>query len=132
MTKNELTEPIREFLRRPAPCIMATIGNHGQPVSVPCWFVLEDDDTIVLNIAEGRARIGHVEADPRVALTILGESWYQHVSLQGRVIDMHVDPDLSVIDRLSQYYTGKDYPVRDKKRVTQIFQIESVFAWGLK
>ena len=132
MSTHELTDPIREFLRGPQPCVIATLGKHGQPVTAATWYLLQDDDTILLNIEAGRARIRHVDADPRVALTVMGESWYHHVSIQGRVIDMHTDPDLSAIDKVARHYTGKDYPVRDKERVSMVVAIDSYFTWNVK
>lgn len=132
MSTHELTDSLREFLRQPLPCVVATLGKHGQPVSAATWYLLQDDDTILLNIEAGRARVRHVEADPRVALTVMGQSWYQHVSIQGSVVDMHTDPDLSAIDRVARHYTGEDYPTRDKGRVSMIVKIESVFTWNLK
>jgi PPOX class probable F420-dependent enzyme len=129
MSTGPLTDTAREFLRKPSPSVIGTLGRHGQPVTAATWFLLQDDDTILLNIEAGRARIRHVTDDPRVALTVLGESWYSHLSIQGRVSDMHTDPDLSVIDRISRHYTGKDYPVRDKERVSMVVEIDSWFGW---
>jgi len=130
MTNPPLTDAVREFLRRPAPCVVGTLGQHGQPVTAATWFRLQDDDTILLNIQAGRARIRHVSADPRIALTVLGETWYQHVSIQGRVTDMHTDADLSVIDAISEHYTGTPYAVRDKERVSMLVQIDRYFGWN--
>lgn len=132
MSTPELTDELREFLRKPQPCVVATLGKHGQPATAATWYLLQDDDTILLNIQAGRARIRHVAADPRVALTIMGESWYQHVSVQGHVTDMHTDPDLDTIDRIARHYTGKDYPDRDKERVSMVVQLDSIFTWNLK
>lgn len=130
MSNHELTDEIRTFLRKPLPCVIATLGKKGQPVTAATWYELQDDDTILLNIEVGRARLRHVAADPRVALTILGESWYHAVSVQGTVIDVRDDPDLTDIDRVARHYTGKDYAVRDKGRQTMVVAIDSVFAWA--
>lgn len=132
MSTHELTDGIRAFLKQPLPCVIATLGKKGQPVTAASWFEWRDDDTILLNIEVGRARIRHVEADPRVALTILGESWYQTVSIQGRVTSMYDDPDLADIDRISRHYSGNDYPVRDKGRLTMVVTIDSLFTRGVK
>lgn len=132
MSTLEMTEVLREFLRKPLPCVVGTLGRSGQPVTAATWFELQDDDTILLNIQAGRARIRHVEADPRVALTVMGESWYQHVSIQGRVTDMHTDPDLSVIDRIARHYTGQDYQARDKERVSMVVAIDRLFVWNVR
>lgn len=129
MSTAELTDEIREFLRQPLPCVIATLGKNGQPVTAATWYLFQDDDTILLNIEAGRARIRHVERDPRVALTVMGTSWYQHISAQGRIVTMSEDADMSVIDRVSRHYTGKDYPVRDKTRVTMVMAIDRLFNW---
>lgn len=129
MTTGPLTGAAREFLRKPSPAVIGTLGRHGQPVTAATWFLLQDDDTILLNIEAGRARIRHVTDDPRVALTVLGDDWYSHLSIQGRVTDMDSDADLSVIDRIAQHYTGKDYRVRDKERVSMVVAIDSWFSW---
>lgn len=132
MGTHELTDPLRQFLRNPQPCVVATLGKQGQPVTAATWYLLEDDDTILLNIEAGRARIRHVERDPRVALTVMGDSWYQHVSIQGHVTGMSADADMTAIDRIARHYTGKEYPVRDKERVSMTVAIDSVFTWNIK
>jgi PPOX class probable F420-dependent enzyme len=129
MTIPALTDTARAFLRTPAPAVVATIGRNGQPVSAATWYLLQDDDTILMNIQAGRARVRHLQADPRVALTVLGEDWYQHISIQGRVTEIHDDPDLAEIDRISEHYTGKPYPVRDKQRVSAVVTIDRWFGW---
>ncbi len=108
---------------------MGTVGRRGQPVTAATWFLLQDDDTILVNIEAGRARIRHVQADPRVALTVLGETWYTHLSIQGRAIRIDTDPDMSVIDRVAEHYTGSPYPTRDKQRVSIVVAIDRWFGW---
>lgn len=129
MTNPPLTDTVREFLRRPAPAVVGTIGTHGQPVTAATWYLLQDDDTILMNLRADRVRIRHLRADPRVSLTVLGESWYQHISLQGRVTDIHTDPDLSEIDRIAQHYTDEAYTARDMERVSIIVTIDRWFGW---
>lgn len=131
MAHSEMTDAIREFLRKPSPCVVGTLGKHGQPVTAATWFLFQDDDTILLNVEAGRARIRQVTADPRIALTISGETWYQHVSIQGRVTDLHTDPDLTTIDRVAEHYTSKPYPVRDKERVSMVVTIDRLFTWNV-
>lgn len=125
------TDSVREFLRRPAPAVVATIGRHGQPVSAATWYLLQDDDTILMNMTASRARNRHLRADPRIALTVLGDSWYTHISVQGRVVDMHTDADMSVIDRISQHYTGQPFADRNQERVSVIAAIERWYGWNV-
>lgn len=124
-----LTDPVRDLLRKPNPAVIATIGRAGQPVTAATWYVLQDDDTILFNIENGRARIRQLAADPRFALTVLAENWYSQVSVQGRVVQVYEDAGLSDIDRISTHYTGHPYPVRDKQRMSYRAVIDSWFGW---
>lgn len=126
-----LPDDVTELLRRPNPAVMATLAKDGRPVSVATWYLLEDDGTILLNLDAGRARLAHLRRDPRVSLTALAtDDWYTHVSLQGRVVSLTDDDGLRDIDRLSNHYGGRDYPVRDRPRVSAKVEIERWHGWG--
>lgn len=121
---------IAEFLSRPNPAVFASNRPDGQPVSVATWYLFENG-RILVNLASVRKRLDYLEADPRVSLTVLdGDSWYSHVSLQGRIVSTEHDPDSSVIDRISRHYTGSDYGVRDQQRVSCWIEIDRWHAWG--
>lgn len=78
-----------------------------------------------------RRRLHYLRSDPRVSLTVLdGPNWYRHVSLQGSVVSLEDDPDLSGIDRVSRHYTGSAYPNRDRKRVSAWIEVDAWNAWG--
>jgi PPOX class probable F420-dependent enzyme len=120
-----------DVLRRPNPAVMATVAADGRPVSVATWYLLEDDGRILLNLDAGRARLKHLETDPRVSLTVLaGNDWYTHVSLQGRVVSLLDDEDLRDIDRLSRHYTGSAYSKRDRPRVSAQVEVDRWHGWG--
>jgi PPOX class probable F420-dependent enzyme len=109
---------------------MATVGPGGHPVSVATWYVWENDRALV-NLDEGRKRLKHLTNDPRVSLTVLdGEDWYSHVSIQGRVVDIHDDTELVDIDRIAQHYTGKSFRNRHRGRVSVWIQPERWHVWG--
>lgn len=130
MTDPQLTDGLRELLSAPNPCVMASLRKDGSPVSVATWYLL-DDDRIRVNLDADRVRLQHLRRDPRVAMTILSaESWYSHVSIQGRVAEITDDPDLSGIDSLARHYTGEQYPVRDRARVDVRIDIERLHTWG--
>src|SRR5256885_6014656 len=106
---------LQEFLRRPNPCVVATIGPDGELHTAATWYEWPGDGTVLLNMDATRRRLGHMRADPRVALTVLAKgSWYSHVSLIGRVREIRADPDLADIDRIAEHYTGKPYRDRDR------------------
>ena len=119
-----------ELLRRPNPAVMATLAADGRPVSVATWYLLEDDGRVLLNLDAERARLKHIRKDPRVALTVLGDDWYTHVSLQGRVVSLVDDEDLRDIDRLSRHYGGQPYSNRERPRVSAYVEIDRWHGWG--
>jgi PPOX class probable F420-dependent enzyme len=109
---------------------MATLAADGRPVSVATWYLLEDDGRILLNLDAERARLKHLRKDPRVALTVLGDNWYTHVSLQGRVVSLVDDEGLRDIDRLSRHYGGQPYPNRERPRVSAYVEVDRWHGWG--
>jgi hypothetical protein len=66
-----------------------------------------------------------------VTLTALDESsWYTHVSLIGRVVEMADDDNLVDIDRLSHHYRSRPYPNRESPRVSAWIEVEKWHGWG--
>ena len=130
MATPPVPENIAQILAQPNPAVMATVRPDGAPVSVATWYLYDDDGRVLLNLAGSRKRLDHLRADPRVSLTVLdGDSWYRHISLQGRVT-ITPDEDLAGIDRLSTHYTGKPYPDREGSRFDAWMEIESFHSWG--
>lgn len=126
-----LPSDVAALLTLPQPAVMATLAKDGRPVTVATWYLLEDDGSILLNLDAGRARLAHLRRDPRVSLTALAsEDWYTHVSLQGRVASIVDDEGLRDIDRLARHYTGQEYRVRDRPRVSVHVEVERWHGWG--
>jgi PPOX class probable F420-dependent enzyme len=129
VAKPPVPENIAAILARPNPAVMATVRPDGAPVSVATWYLYEDG-RVLLNLDGTRKRLEHLRADPRVSLTVLdGDSWYRHISLQGRVT-ITPDEGLAGIDRLSIHYGGNPYPNRKNPRFDAWMEIESFHAWG--
>jgi PPOX class probable F420-dependent enzyme len=132
MPKPPLPSTVRDLLKQPNPAVIAANRPDGQPVSVATWYLIEDDDRILINMDAGRRRLSYLRNDPRVSLTVLSEgNWGTHVSVQGRVVDLSPDAELAGIDRLAQRYSGGSYPVRDRDRVNGWIDIEFWHAWQL-
>ncbi|WP_377272887.1 PPOX class F420-dependent oxidoreductase [Peterkaempfera sp. SMS 1(5)a] len=130
MSNPPLPETAVAMLRRPNPAVIATLRSDGQPVSTPTWY-LWDEGRVLVNMDEGRKRLDHLRNDPRVTLTVLDEGdWYTHVTLIGRVAEMHDDKGLADIDRLSEHYIGKAYRQRDRARVSAWIEIDRWHGWG--
>lgn len=134
MPTGELPADARSLLAAPSPAVMGTIGRHGQPVTAATWYLLEDDGRILVNMQGDRTRLDHVKSNPNVSLTVLGSpatdsDWYRHLSVQGRVVEIAEDDDLSGVDRVATHYTDKPYPVRDRRRVNVWIEIDRWYGW---
>lgn len=130
MSKPPLPPEAVELLRRPNPCVVATLRADGAPVSTATWY-LWDDGRVLINMDEGRVRLKHLRNDPRITLTVLADDdWYTHVTLIGRVAEMYEDEGLTDIDRLSTHYTGNPYPARSRARVSAWVEVERWHGWG--
>ena len=126
-----LPDDVAALLARPNPAVMATVAADGRPVTVATWYLVEEDGTVLLGLDATRARLKHLQADPRVSLTALaGEDWYTHVSVQGTVTSIAPDEGLRDIDRLSRHYTGNAYPNRTSPRVSVHVLIDRWHGWG--
>jgi PPOX class probable F420-dependent enzyme len=124
-----LPAELQEVLVKPNPAVVGTVRPDGTPNTVATWYLWEDGRALV-NMDEGRRRLGYLRIDPRVSLTVLdGEQWYRHISLRGRVA-LHDDPDLADIDRISRHYTGNPYAQRDRGRVSAWIAVDSWHAWN--
>ena len=122
---------VRELLTKPNPAVVTTLRSDGQPVSVATWYLLEDDDRVLVNMDHTRRRLQHLRDDPRVTLTALDEAnWYTHVSLIGRVDEISDDDGLADIDRLSTHYGGNPYPDRTSPRFSAWITIDRWHGWG--
>lgn len=129
MPKPPIPAEIEKFLAQPNPAIIATLRPDGQPVTVATWYAYEKGRVLV-NMDASRKRLEYLRNDPRVSLTVLADSWYEHVSLQGRVAEIVEDTDLAGIDRLSRAYGGDPYPTRDRPRFNAWIEIERWHGWG--
>ena len=128
MPRPPVPRAVDEFLAQPNPAVVATLRRDGSPHTVPTWYDWEDG-RVLLNMEVTRLRLTHLQRDPRVALTALGESWYRHVSLLGRVASIADDSALADIDRLAQRYTGRPFSRRDAKRVSAWIEVERWHGW---
>src|SRR6201992_2013128 len=125
MSTPPLPEAAVAMLAQANPAVIATLRPDGQPVSAATWY-LWDDGRILVNMDEGRTRLGHMRNDPRVTLTVRSAAdGYSTVTLIAHVSDGRDDTDLSDIDRISTHYGGRPYPVRDRGRVSAWITVDT-------
>jgi PPOX class probable F420-dependent enzyme len=49
---------------------LTTVSPAGRPDSVPVWFLVRDDDTMLVYSQPGKAKLRNIDANPRVALCL--------------------------------------------------------------
>jgi PPOX class probable F420-dependent enzyme len=109
----ELPADVRALFEGPNYAHIATVLPDGGPHSVPVWAGMEGD-RIAFFTQEGSRKARNLEADPRVAISIVDHANpYRLATVRGRVVDrVHGDAALEIMDRLSIRYTGKPFPYR--------------------
>ena len=110
----ELPDNVRALLEGANFAHIATVLPDGGPHSVPVWIALEGD-RIAFFTQEGSRKARNIEADPRVALSIVDhDNPYRYATVRGRVVDrVHGDAALEIMDRMSVRYTGEPFPYRE-------------------
>ncbi|MEC3976662.1 TIGR03667 family PPOX class F420-dependent oxidoreductase [Amycolatopsis sp. H20-H5] len=49
---------------------LTTVRPDGQPVSVPVWFLVREDDTVLVYSQPDRFKLRNIEENPRVSLAL--------------------------------------------------------------
>jgi PPOX class probable F420-dependent enzyme len=84
-----------------------------------------DGTHVRINTARGRIKAGNLQANPRVALSILDpQNPYRYVQVRGRVVEMTEQGADAHIDALAKKYLGQDtYPYRRAGEVRVMVKI---------
>lgn len=120
---------IDAFLRKPCHAVVATLRPDGSPHTAVTWYDWEDG-RVLLNMEATRMRLGWMARDGRVALSAIDpDNFYHHVSLLGRIVDIHDDVGHADIDRLARRYIGSDYPDHSAPRVSAWMEVDAYHGW---
>jgi PPOX class probable F420-dependent enzyme len=99
---------------------LTTVRPDGRPDSVPVWFLLRDDETILIYSQPGKIKLRNIVKNPQVALGL-------DVTDLGR--------DIIRIDGTAEHVPGfpaadqvPDYVVKYGERIAAIFGTPSKFA----
>jgi PPOX class probable F420-dependent enzyme len=125
-----LPADLERFVAKPRHAVVGTVRGDGAPVTTPCWYGVDEQARLVLSMGHDSHRLRHIRGNPRVALTMLGDDWYSHVSVLGRAVELREDDDLADIDGLSQRYEGVPYEDRDYRGMTVVVEIDRWHTWG--
>jgi hypothetical protein len=74
-----------------------------------------------------------MKRDPRVSLSVTDPTNpYRYMEIRGKVVDISVDENCAVIDKLAKKYTGRDkYPFNKPGDVRLTFKIEPLKVAGM-
>ena len=122
----KLTQKDRDILEGKNFAHLVTLMPDGSPHASPVWVDVEDD-TILVNAAEGRVKTKNIRRDPRVAISILdsSEPYGGVVLVRGVVKEVTHDGADDHIDKLARKYVDRDrYPWRQPGEQRVLFKIE--------
>lgn len=122
---NTITPEVAKLLEGKNFAFVATLMNDGSPQITPTWVDLEQN-TILVNTAEGRLKHKNVSRDPRVAVSVFDHNNpYNMVSIRGRVIEQTRNGADEHVDKLAKKYFGVDkYPFRSPSETRVILKIK--------
>jgi len=105
--KINVIDVIRTFLETPRIAYLSTIDLQGYPHTVPVWFAVEGD-TLIFSTTRGRARVKHILANPKGAVTIGGNLDEKEGYLIKGEFNIEEDPSQSLINQiLNRYLSGE-------------------------
>ncbi len=107
-----------------------TMFPNGMPHVTPVWIDYDpDDDRLLVNTERHRCKAQNVSQNPAVAACMLDpENPYRYLSVTGEVEKMTTDGAREHIDKLSQRYLGKAYPMEiQSERVILRIRADRIF-----
>ena len=120
-----LSDEIKQLVDRPNFAHLATLMPDGSPSSTPIW-VGREGDRLLICTSESSLKARNTQRDPRVALSIVDfRNPYEEAQLRGRVVEHRSDPELKIMDPISQKYIGKPFPMRHYAgRVALVIEVD--------
>jgi PPOX class probable F420-dependent enzyme len=131
MPKAPVPPDVSEFLKQRHPAIVSTVRPDGSPHAATTWYMW-DGERILLNIDRSRRRFAYMEANRRIALTVIdADDWGRSVTLLGEIEEFRPDPDLADIDKLALRYQGYTFEARVRDSVTILMRVDAWHGWNI-
>lgn len=126
MSQAQLSEGDVQLLRSLAIGHVATLMPDGSPQVTPVWIDVDAETGVVLvNTAEGRAKVANVARDARVALSVTApQDPYRALMIRGRVEEATHEGAAEHIDFVNEKYHGtRPFPGHDPSRPRVLLKI---------
>jgi len=99
---------------------LTTVSPTGRPDTVPVWFLLRDDDTVVVYSQPGKVKLRNIDANPNVAMALdVTDIGRDVIRIEGTAAAV---PGYPRADQLPQYIS------KYTERIGAIFGTVEVFA----
>jgi PPOX class probable F420-dependent enzyme len=103
--------------------VLTTLRKDGRPQLSNILFVPVDGDFLI-SVTDDRAKTRNLRRDPRGALYVPGEDWWNYVVLDGAatLTEPAAAPDDAVVEQLVAYYRAGagEHPDWDEFRATMV------------
>lgn len=99
---------------------LTTVRPDGQPVSVPVWFLLREDETFLVYSQPNKLKLRNVQQNPRVALGL-------DVTDLGRDI-IRLDGTAQQVEDISPADQNRQYVIKYTERIGAMFGTADKFA----
>ncbi len=129
MPTGPLPGNLQRFLAAPRPSVVGWVRRDGGAATAPVWFRFVDGAIELTMEAEG-PRAHQLRREPRLSLSVLGDSWYSQVTLHCRAHTFTADTAFEVLDALSMHYMGEPYPDHGTPSLTVTASIERWHTFG--
>jgi PPOX class probable F420-dependent enzyme len=129
MPNGPIPANVQRFLAAPRPAVVGWLRSDGGPATAPVWYRFADG-LVTMSMDAGGRRARQLRRDPRLSLSVLGDSWYSQVSLECRVQSFVEDVEFEAIDALSMHYQGEPYPDRETPSLAVAAAVERWHTFG--
>jgi len=108
MNSVTLTSEDREFLSKPWIARMSVIDPQGYPLTVPVWYML-DDDAILITSFRATRKVAYLQTNPKGCIQIGGEPEQRGIAYVFKGdFTIEPDPDSAFMKRVTHHYEDKE------------------------
>ena len=130
-----LTEGQAAFLHEePNLAVVAALREDGKPHQTPVW-VDWDDEHVLLNLNNFRAKLEHLRHDPRVSVLVLDRNDpFRWIAIEGKVDEIATEGAFEHIVRQAGVYLGRaEYTLQEgEERILVKIEPERIEPHGVE